>query len=113
MTILPQIQRRGDADAALASAAIRIDATYRIARENHNPMEPHATIAAWTGDTLTVWSKSQFVVSEAEELAAIFGCARKTCGWSAPTLEARLDRRFAHGRTSRSRRWPPDMWDDP
>ena len=73
----PADTARGDADAALASAAIRIDATYRIARENHNPMEPHATIAAWTGDTLTVWSKSQFVVSEAAELAAIFGCARE------------------------------------
>jgi xanthine dehydrogenase YagR molybdenum-binding subunit len=64
---------RGDADRALTGAAVRIEATYGIARENHNPMEPHATVAAWTGDRLTLWSKSQFVVNEATEIAAVFG----------------------------------------
>ena len=64
---------RGDADRALAEAPVRVDATYGIAREHHNPMEPHATVAAWSGDRLTVWSKSQFVVNEAAELAAVFG----------------------------------------
>ena len=64
---------RGDADGALASAPVTIDATYDMARENHNPMEPHATIAAWDGDRLTLWSKSQFVVNEQAEIAAIFG----------------------------------------
>jgi xanthine dehydrogenase YagR molybdenum-binding subunit len=37
---------RGDADGALASAPVKVDETYDIARENHNPMEPHATVAA-------------------------------------------------------------------
>ena len=64
---------RGDADAALATAPVSVDATYEIPRENHNPMEPHATIAAWDGDRLTLWSKSQFVINEAAELEAIFG----------------------------------------
>jgi xanthine dehydrogenase YagR molybdenum-binding subunit len=36
-------------------------------------MEPHATIASWEGDRLTVWSKSQYVLNEQAELAAIFG----------------------------------------
>lgn len=64
---------RGDAAAALAHAPVRIEAAYDIARENHNPMEPHATIAAWSGDRLTLWSKSQFVVNEQAEIAAVFG----------------------------------------
>jgi xanthine dehydrogenase YagR molybdenum-binding subunit len=64
---------RGDADGALARAPVKVDATYDIARENHNPMEPHATIAAWNADKLTLWSKSQFVVNEQAEIAAIFG----------------------------------------
>jgi xanthine dehydrogenase YagR molybdenum-binding subunit len=66
-------KRRGDADGALASAPVKVDATYDIARENHNPMEPHATVAAWNGNRLTLWSKSQYVVNEQEEIAAIFG----------------------------------------
>jgi xanthine dehydrogenase YagR molybdenum-binding subunit len=64
---------RGDADGALADAPVKVDETYDIARENHNPMEPHATVAAWNGDRLTLWSKSQFVVNEQAEIAAIFG----------------------------------------
>jgi xanthine dehydrogenase YagR molybdenum-binding subunit len=64
---------RGDAERALAEAAVKIDADYDIARENHNPMEPHAVIADWHGNKLTLWSKSQFVVNEQAEVAAIFG----------------------------------------
>jgi xanthine dehydrogenase YagR molybdenum-binding subunit len=64
---------RGDADGALALAPVKVDVTYDMARENHNPMEPHATIAAWNGDRLTLWSKSQFVINEQAEIAAIFG----------------------------------------
>jgi xanthine dehydrogenase YagR molybdenum-binding subunit len=64
---------RGDADGALALAPVKVDVTYDMARENHNPMEPHATTAAWNGDRLTLWSKSQFVINEQAEIAAIFG----------------------------------------
>ncbi|CAN7620989.1 xanthine dehydrogenase family protein molybdopterin-binding subunit [Pararhizobium sp. LjRoot255] len=64
---------RGDADAAVAEAAVKVDEVYDIARENHNPMEPHATIAAWHGDRLTLWSKSQFLMNEQAEIAAVFG----------------------------------------
>jgi xanthine dehydrogenase YagR molybdenum-binding subunit len=64
---------RGNADSALADAPVKVDEIYEIARENHNPMEPHATVAAWNGNRLTLWSKSQFVVNEQAEIAAIFG----------------------------------------
>lgn len=66
-------RQRGDADRILASSEFKVDVVYRMARENHMPMEPHATVAAWTGDHLTVWSKSQYVQNEQAELAAIFG----------------------------------------
>ena len=42
-----------------------IDGTYAIARNNHNPMELPATVAAWDGDRLTVWDKVQSVVGDA------------------------------------------------
>jgi xanthine dehydrogenase YagR molybdenum-binding subunit len=64
---------RGTAETALDEAAVRVDATYGIARHNHNPIEPHATIAAWNGGALTLWSKSQFVANEAAEIGAVFG----------------------------------------
>ena len=46
----PPDSRRGDPEAALAAAPVRIDATYTTPVEHHNPMEPHATIALWEGD---------------------------------------------------------------
>ena len=46
-----------------------------IPRENHNPIEMHATIAAWDGDRLTLWDKTQWVHNVADEIAAVFGIA--------------------------------------
>lgn len=70
---IPADRARGDADSAIASAAVTVDEAYNMARENHNPMEPHATVAAWSGDRLTLWSKSQYLVNEQAEIAAVFG----------------------------------------
>lgn len=69
----PEDYERGDADAALAAAEVRLDMTYRTARNHHNPMEPHATIARWEGDQLTVWDKTQWVGGTQREVAAVFG----------------------------------------
>jgi xanthine dehydrogenase YagR molybdenum-binding subunit len=63
---------RGTPDTVLAASPARVDAIFEIARENHNPMEPHATIAVWFGERLTLWSKSQYVSNEKAEVAAIF-----------------------------------------
>jgi xanthine dehydrogenase YagR molybdenum-binding subunit len=64
---------RGDPELALAKADVKIDAEYLIPRQQHNPIEPHATIAQWEGDQLTLWDKTQWVVNVRNELAAIFG----------------------------------------
>ncbi len=69
----PTKYARGDAAAALRSAPVRIDATYQMARNHHNAMEPHATIARWSGNKLTVWDKTQWVVGTQTELADVFG----------------------------------------
>ncbi|HST84858.1 MAG TPA: molybdopterin cofactor-binding domain-containing protein, partial [Kineosporiaceae bacterium] len=64
---------RGDADEALQAAAVQMQMTYRTSRNHHNPMEPHATIARWNGDRLTLWDKTQWVGGTQAELAAVFG----------------------------------------
>jgi xanthine dehydrogenase YagR molybdenum-binding subunit len=66
----PPETRRGDPEGALAAAEVKIDHTYVIPRENHNPIEMHATIAAWDGDRLTLWDKTQWVHNVADEIAA-------------------------------------------
>jgi xanthine dehydrogenase YagR molybdenum-binding subunit len=69
----PSETQRGDAEGALAAAGVKVDQTYVIPRENHNPIEMHATIAAWDGDRLTLWDKTQWVHNTADEIAAVFG----------------------------------------
>ena len=69
----PANYERGNTDEAFASAEVKVDQAYRIPRENHNPMEPHATVAQWHGGKLTVWDKNQFVASAREDLATVFG----------------------------------------
>ncbi|AZP15001.1 xanthine dehydrogenase family protein molybdopterin-binding subunit [Streptomyces aquilus] len=68
----PTNYARGDAEAGLRGAPVRLDLAYRLARNHHNPMEPHATIARWDGNRLTVWDKTQWVVGTHDELAAVF-----------------------------------------
>ena len=46
---------------ALEQAPIQIDHVYATPQENHNPMKPHATIARWDGDMLTVYDANQGV----------------------------------------------------
>jgi xanthine dehydrogenase YagR molybdenum-binding subunit len=65
--------KRTDIDAALASAAFKLDATYTIPLVHHNPMEPHANIAIWTEDSLTVYCSSQAVHRFRGGLAQLFG----------------------------------------
>ena len=83
----PATYARGDAEAALETAEVRLDLTYRMARNHHNPMEPHATIARWdrdqdgdqNRDRLTVWDKTQWVVGGTQaELAAVFGIPQQS-----------------------------------
>src|ERR1700732_3526110 len=51
--------RHGDVEAGLAVASKRIDATYETATQYHNAMEPHAIVAAWDGDKLSIDTPSQ------------------------------------------------------
>ena len=55
----PPDSNRGDPDGTFNAGAVKIDATYVTPIEHHNAMEPHATIAAWNGDKLTVWTSTQ------------------------------------------------------
>jgi len=57
----PMGAKWGDAPTALANAAVKVEATYTTAREYNVPLEPHACIASWEGDRITVWEPSQWV----------------------------------------------------
>lgn len=51
----------GEFDSAFASAAVKFDATYTTPDQSHMAMEPHASMAAWEGDKLTLWTSNQMI----------------------------------------------------
>lgn len=69
----PLVAKVGDAEAALAAAALSIDVTYRTPRHNHNAIEPHAVTVVWNGDELTMHDASQCVSHVAWSLSEAFG----------------------------------------
>ncbi|MGE5183549.1 MAG: xanthine dehydrogenase family protein molybdopterin-binding subunit [Acidobacteriota bacterium] len=74
----PADTQRGDVAAGLASAAHKLELVYTTPVQNHNPMEPHATIAVWQGgDRLTLYDATQYVYGVRARLAEIFGIPRE------------------------------------
>jgi xanthine dehydrogenase YagR molybdenum-binding subunit len=63
--------RKGDAYAALANAAAKIDAEYVAPTRHHNMMEPSATLAEWRGDELHVHDATQWTFGIRYALAAL------------------------------------------
>jgi xanthine dehydrogenase YagR molybdenum-binding subunit len=64
---------RGDADAALNSADVKLDETYVTPAETHNPLELHSTVAVWDGSRLTLHDSTQGVVNMRSVLSQMFG----------------------------------------
>jgi xanthine dehydrogenase YagR molybdenum-binding subunit len=71
----PAEAHRGDVEAGLAAASKRIEATYETSPQYHNPMEPHAIVAAWDGDALSIDTPSQGLAMARDRLAGLFGIA--------------------------------------
>jgi xanthine dehydrogenase YagR molybdenum-binding subunit len=94
----PPAFSKGDADGALAGAPVKIDQIYRIPYEHHNQMEPHALVAAWDGDRLTVHDSAQNIFTTRQTLAKAFGV---------PTESVRVQSPFVGGAFgSKGSAWP-------
>jgi xanthine dehydrogenase YagR molybdenum-binding subunit len=63
----------GDFDGAFASAPVKLDATYTTPDQSHAMMEPHASIASWDGDKVTVWTSNQMIDWGKQDLARTLG----------------------------------------
>ncbi|ONG51086.1 xanthine dehydrogenase [Pseudoroseomonas deserti] len=59
----------GDFAGTYAAAPVRLDATYTTPDQSHAMMEPHASVAAWDGDRVTVWTSNQMIDWGAGDLA--------------------------------------------
>lgn len=67
----------GDVDAGLRAAEIKIDQIYTTPIQHHSPMEPHATMAQWDGDHLTIHDATQHISGVQKNLAKTFGIPKE------------------------------------
>jgi xanthine dehydrogenase YagR molybdenum-binding subunit len=82
----PPELRHGDVAAGFAAASRRIDAIYETPPQYHNAMEPHAIVAAWDGDTLSIDTPSQGMAMAQGRIAGLFGIAPENIHIRSPFL---------------------------
>jgi xanthine dehydrogenase YagR molybdenum-binding subunit len=68
----PRETVRGDPDAGLAAADARVELTCETPAHVQSPLEPHAAVARWDGDSLTAWVSTQGMFDARQELARRF-----------------------------------------
>ena len=68
---------RGNAEKAFASAPVKLDQTYVVPAETHNPIELQGTVASWDGSMLTIYEESQGVFNLQGVLAQMFGLPKE------------------------------------
>jgi xanthine dehydrogenase YagR molybdenum-binding subunit len=71
--LLPARNARGDVEAALGEADVRIDAEYRMAANHHNALEAPSTTAVWDGDRLTLYESTMGIRATQLTVAQLLG----------------------------------------
>lgn len=76
----------GDIEAGLAAAAHRLETRFETPDQYHNAMEPHALVAQWDGDKLTLDTPNQAIVMACGLFAAYFGIPAENIHLRSPFL---------------------------
>ena len=78
--------RFGDFDSAFASAPVKLDARYTTPDHSHAMMEPHASIASWDGDKLTLWTSNQMIAWSVGDMAKTLGIPKENVRLVSPYI---------------------------
>ena len=76
----------GDFAGAFAAAPVQLDATYTTPDQAHAMMEPHASIAAWDGDKLTLWTSNQMIAWSTGDVAKTLGIPKENVRLVSPFI---------------------------
>ncbi len=70
---IPSMLSEGDVAQGFAAAEVTVDQIYTTPKQNHNPMEPHGTIASWDGELLTLHDATQYIFGVKQTVAKTLG----------------------------------------
>ena len=60
----------GNFESAFGNAAVKVDSRYTTPAHSHAQMEPHATVAVWDGDNVTLYCAAQLLMSAQKAVAS-------------------------------------------
>jgi xanthine dehydrogenase YagR molybdenum-binding subunit len=76
----------GDFAGAFAAAPVKLDVNYTTPDQAHAMMEPHATIAAWDGDKVTLWTSNQMIAWGRGDVAKTLGIPKENVRLISPYI---------------------------
>ena len=76
----------GDFASAFAAAPVKLDEAYTTPDHAHAMMEPHASMAAWDGDNVTVWTSNQMIDWGVSDLAKTLGLPKENVRLVSPYI---------------------------
>lgn len=82
----PPVKRVGKFEDAFAVAPVKLDVNYTTPDQSHVMMEPHASIAAWEGDKLTVWTSNQMIAWGKGDIARTLGIPKENVRLHSPYI---------------------------
>lgn len=77
---------KGDFDGGFAAAAVKLDAKYTTPDHAHAMMEPHASIASWDGDKVTIWTSNQMIDWSRADMAKTLGIPKENVRLISPYI---------------------------
>ncbi len=80
----PAAEETGKFAPAFAAAPVKLDAEYSTPDQSHAMMEPFASIAAWTGDELSLWTSNQMINWGRGDLAKTLGMPKDKIRFMSP-----------------------------
>jgi xanthine dehydrogenase YagR molybdenum-binding subunit len=76
----------GDFAGAFAAAPVQLDATYTTPDHAHAMMEPHASIARWENDKVTIWTSNQMIAWGVGDVAATLNVPKENVRLVSPYI---------------------------
>jgi xanthine dehydrogenase YagR molybdenum-binding subunit len=76
----------GDFNGAFTAAPVKLDATYTTPDQSHAMMEPHASIASWKDDKLTLWTANQMIAWGRGDMAKTLGIPKENVRLVSPYI---------------------------
>jgi xanthine dehydrogenase YagR molybdenum-binding subunit len=87
--VLPKGQTdklKGNFESEFTAAPVKIDEMYTTPDQSHVMMEPHASIASWKGEQLTLWTSVQIIQWASRDLSIILGIPKENIHFISPFI---------------------------